>query len=82
MLLPFSPRLLRLWRERRGYLQADLARRCTEQGTPVSRLQVIRAETGRNRPQPRILVAFAMALGVEVEDLLAEPEEGCEGQDS
>ena len=48
----------------------------------MSRFQVIRAETGRNRPQPRILVAFAMALGIEVEDLLAEPEEGCEGQDS
>lgn len=74
--LPFDGKRLRELRERRGWYQVDLAKACTEQGTPVSRSQVARAETGRNLPLPETLRAFAKALEVEIDDLLtAEDDE-------
>ena len=69
--LPFDRHRLRTWRELRGYRQIDLAQRCTELGTPVSLDQVFRAETGRSKPKPRVLLAFAKALEIEVTELLA-----------
>lgn len=68
--LPFDGDRLRALRERRGFRQADLAQRCTDQGTSVSRFQVVRAETGKNMPTPATLAAFARALDIEIDDLL------------
>ncbi|MER6575756.1 helix-turn-helix transcriptional regulator [Nonomuraea sp. NPDC001023] len=72
--LPFDGRRLRTARERAGYRQADLANLCTEQGTPVSRFQVVRAESGRYMPQPRVLAAFVRALNIELDELLTPGE--------
>lgn len=68
--LPFDGNLLRSRREEQGWSQEDLAQRCTQLGTPVSRFQVVRAETGRNLPTRPTLQAFARALGLRLEDLL------------
>jgi transcriptional regulator with XRE-family HTH domain len=73
--VPFDPVRLRLWRVARGLSQEELADRCREQGTAVSRFQVVRAERGVVRPQWQVLTAFAVALGVSLEDLA--PEELC-----
>jgi len=72
--LPFDGARLRTLRERRGLRQADLAQRCTDQGTSVSRFQVVRAETGKNMPTPATLAAFARALEIEIDDLLTPDE--------
>ncbi|HEY9373163.1 helix-turn-helix transcriptional regulator [Streptomyces sp.] len=73
--LPFEGRRLRVARERAGYKQEDLALLCTRQGTPVSRFQVIRAETGKNMPQPQVLAAFVKALDICLDDLLTPVED-------
>lgn len=68
--LPFDGRLLREARERRGWNQEHLAQKATETGTRVSRFQVVRAETGRNKPKADTLVAFAQALDMEIDEFL------------
>ncbi|MFD9948155.1 helix-turn-helix transcriptional regulator [Nonomuraea sp. NPDC059023] len=68
--LPFDGNRLRAAREDAGYRQQDLADLCTEQGTPVSRFQVVRAESGKYMPQLEVLEAFVRALNVEIDDLL------------
>ncbi|MEU8271592.1 helix-turn-helix domain-containing protein [Sphaerisporangium sp. NPDC049002] len=73
--LPFDGRKLRRARVRARLTQDALAQLCSDQGTPVSRFQVVRAESCRNRPLPDVLDAFAKALDVGVEDLLTRSEE-------
>jgi transcriptional regulator with XRE-family HTH domain len=73
--LPFDGQKLRTARERAGLNQDGLARLCTEKGTPVSRFQVVRAETGKNMPQPVVLAAFAGALDISIDDLLTGSSE-------
>ena len=68
--LPFDGKRLRVARLRANYTQEDLARRCTEQGTQVSRFQVVRAENGRFMPQPEVLDAFVKALDIPLDELL------------
>jgi len=68
--LPFDGRRLRTARERAGYRQEDLAQLCSKQGTPVSRFQVVRAESGKYMPQPHVLAAFVRALDIELDELL------------
>lgn len=71
--LPFSGRKLRELRERKGMFQEDLAARCQETGTRVSRASISRYELGNGKPAPRNFVALVAALGCADVDLLDEP---------
>ncbi|MGQ0662657.1 MAG: helix-turn-helix transcriptional regulator [Pseudomonadota bacterium] len=65
----------RLWRERRGLTQADLARRIVAHSRRRFRPNasyISQIETGRRRPSPRLLRVLAEALGVEPEDLAVD----------
>lgn len=74
--LPFSGARLRELREREGLTGAGLARRCTENGHPVSSQHVSRVETGPWIPSAPLLKALADALGVELDDLLDQSKAG------
>jgi transcriptional regulator with XRE-family HTH domain len=60
---------LRLWRRRRGWTQADLAR---EAGVHLETISGI--EAGRHEPRPSTLQKLASAFGVEVEELFDGPK--------
>ena len=72
--LPFDGKRLRTAREQAGHTQQDLADLCTEHGTPVSRFQVVRAESGKYMPQPEVFEAFLAVLNIETDDLLTSRE--------
>lgn len=73
--LPFDGRKLRRARVQARLTQDALAQLCSDQGTPVSRFQVVRAESGKYRPLPDVLDAFMRALNIKVDDLLTPDEE-------
>ncbi|MGI5155760.1 helix-turn-helix transcriptional regulator [Microbispora sp. CA-102843] len=73
--LPFDGRRLRAVRRRKRLTQEELAQLCSKTGTPVSRFQVVRAESGKYMPHPDVLDAIVEALDVPVEDLLTPSEE-------
>jgi transcriptional regulator with XRE-family HTH domain len=60
---------IRLWRRRKGWTQADLAR---EAGVHLETISGI--EAGRHEPRPSTLQKLAGALGVEVEKLFDDPK--------
>jgi transcriptional regulator with XRE-family HTH domain len=65
--------LLERERRRQGLTLADLARRCHERGDKnVDETALSRYERGEVRPGPNRLLILAQALGVTVDDLLAE----------
>lgn len=70
--LPFSPDRLREQRERAGLTQEDLANLTAERGQFVERSTISHIENGRRSPMARTLKALADALGITVDDLLAE----------
>ena len=72
--LPFDGGLLRMHRERRGYLQSDLAKRCEELGYKVDRTRISQLENGVYKPLPPLLAALVNALDLKVDDLLS-PEQ-------
>ncbi|MEU8199424.1 helix-turn-helix transcriptional regulator [Microbispora amethystogenes] len=73
--LPFDGKKLRRARVDAGLTQEDLAHLCSKTGTPVSRFQVVRAESGKFRPAPDVLGAFVAVLNCEVDDLLTPSSE-------
>lgn len=68
--LPYSREKLRDLRERKGLTRSALAKRCAENGHPVSVQHVARIEAGPWMPSAPLLKALADALAVEVDDLL------------
>ncbi|MEU1736513.1 helix-turn-helix transcriptional regulator [Streptosporangium sp. NPDC020145] len=68
--LPFSGKRLRELRERRGWSQTEFARIVDVHQSRISQL-----ENARTRPMPGLLKAMALALEVEIDDLLA-PQDG------
>ncbi|MGA4989971.1 helix-turn-helix domain-containing protein [Nonomuraea bangladeshensis] len=72
--LPFDGKRLRVAREDAGHTQQELANLCTNQGTPVSRFQVVRAESGKYMPQPEVFDAFVAVLNIDPDDLLTPRE--------
>jgi transcriptional regulator with XRE-family HTH domain len=66
---PISGDRLRELRERKELSQADLAKRCTAAGRPVTQSQISRLEAGLNQPYTPLLKALAAVLGVEVYEL-------------
>ncbi|WP_410007808.1 helix-turn-helix domain-containing protein [Planotetraspora sp. A-T 1434] len=73
--LPFDGRRLRAARRRARLTQEQLAQRCTDNGTPVSRFQVVRAESCKNLPHPDVLDAFLEVLNCTVNELLTSAGE-------
>lgn len=74
--LPYSREKLRETRERLGFTSSGLAKRCTENGHPVSAQHVARIEAGPWMPSAPLLKALADALSVKVDDLLDETKAG------
>lgn len=74
--LPFDGRLLRSRRVNAQLTQEELAQRCTQSGTEVSRFQVVRAESCRYMPRRDVLDAFVAVLDCTVDDLLTPEDEG------
>lgn len=62
-------RMIRAYRERRGYTQRELAG-----VVGVSEVTVFQWENGGRTPSSRILPALAAALGCQIDDLY-EPED-------
>jgi transcriptional regulator with XRE-family HTH domain len=73
--LPFDGGRLRTVRRHARLTQEELAQKCSKLGTPVSRFQVVRAESGKYMPHPDVLDAFVEALNITVDDLLTREEE-------
>lgn len=73
--LPFSGKKLRDLRERAGLTRPGLAKRCADLGCSVTPQHIARLERDEHRPGPPLLVAFAQAIGRDVDDLL-EPSAG------
>lgn len=63
--------VLRAARIRKGLSPRDIQDRCEELGTPVSYTTYQRCEQGTTRPYPRTLRAIALALEVDVDELIA-----------
>jgi transcriptional regulator with XRE-family HTH domain len=70
--LPFDAGTLRVARERAGLNIQGLADRCREVGYPVHASYLGKIERGLYRPSAPLLKALALALGVKVDDLLAD----------
>ena len=68
---------LTVWRQHRGLTQAELARR-----SGVNRVQIIDIESGRKTGSVETLRKLALALGIDIDDLVAaQPvREDCSSQ--
>ena len=81
--LPFDGKKLREHRERAGMHHVDLAQRCMEvSGHQVDRSRISQLENGVGKPSPPLLRALTEALGVSVDDLLAEPQDRSETEET
>ena len=67
-----SGRVLLRGRLRKGLTLRDLSARCAELGSPINYSFLSRIERGISQPSARVLPVLAEALGLEVDDLLAE----------
>lgn len=74
--LPFSGSKLRDYRERAGLTRPGLSKRCAGLGCPVTPQHIARLERDEHRPNPPLLVAFAKALGRQLDDLLDNESAG------
>lgn len=73
--LPFDGTRARRERERQGLTLADLTERCERAGLRIDRTTLSRWETGVFGPTAPRLKILAMALDVEVAELLTPTEE-------
>lgn len=60
---------MRAQRLRRGWTQAELAAKCTEEGARVNDSQVSKIERGVCQPVPRLRVVLARLLDLDPVDL-------------
>lgn len=67
---PFNRQVARYFRLRSGLNLVELAARCG-----VHRSTLTRVERGERNPGPKLISAMALALGVDVEELLTKPSD-------